>query len=240
MGENKSRDRYIAGGIKWCLKDLHIIRRLRSLADSREKNTRLKGRLVTRWFLEWRVVFAISHERSHKGGGGRATDQPTDRPTRWITAIKGYMQRVLQRVQYRKWSRRAPFRGTAFEKSSYSPAAASVSCLHGVSILPAVIFSRIYFSRGRESAECQSRHYLLLRDVKRMLSTWAARSSIIIKPRGMIERCRLLIIAFHRVAAGRQVCSASRISTVPPARDRCRRFCVTVARWFRDVVHPRD
>ena len=70
----------------------------------------------------------------------------------------------------------------------------------------AVIFIDI-FSRGRGSTDPNaSRLYLLLRDAKQMLSTWAAWSNIIIKSRGMIERCRMLIIAFRRVATGRQVC----------------------------------
>lgn len=78
---------------------------------------------------------------------------------------------------------------------------------------PPVIFVDI-FSRGCGSTDPNaSRLYLLLWNAKRMLSTWAARSSIIIKSRGMIERCRMLIIAFRRVAAGRQVCFA--VSTVP-------------------------
>lgn len=99
-----------------------------------------------------------------------------------------------------------------------------------VRLLPAVIFVDI-FSRGRESTDPNaSRLYLLLRDAKRMLSTWAARNSIIIKSRGMIERCRMLIIAFRRVAAGRQVCFT--VSTVP------RRIGVvdSASYEFRDVV----
>lgn len=77
---------------------------------------------------------------------------------------------------------------------------------------------RYIFTWARiDQPECQSALYLLLRDAKRMLSTWAARNSIIIRSRGMIERCRMLIIAFRRVATGRQVCFT--VSTVPRRID---------------------
>lgn len=123
------------------------------------------------------------------------------------------MQHVLQLVQYTGSDPTALARGTV-QRSNQSrrQPPSLVFAVSAVRLLPAVIFVDI-FLRGRGSAEPNaSRLYLLLRDAKRMLSTWAARSSIIIKSRGMIERCRMLIIAFRRVAAGRQVCFA--VSTV--------------------------
>lgn len=72
------------------------------------------------------------------------------------------------------------------------------------------IFSR---GPGRHSFDDRmpTRLYCLLLGTSAAF-TWAAAREvgIIIKSRGMIERCRLLIIAFRRVAAGRQVCLTSR------------------------------
>lgn len=120
MGENKSRDRYIAGGIKWRLGDLHIIRRLREVADSREENIRDSKVVLLRGDSssgEWSLPFPMSAGRAIKAAEvERPTDRPTDQlinqptnqPTRWITAIRIYAACTVPEVV-------APFGETARE-----------------------------------------------------------------------------------------------------------------------------
>jgi len=133
----------------------------------------------------------------------------TSQPTRWITAIRIYATCSAACTVHRKWSQRVrAFRGTVQEGTSLVVLVGS-HCVFCLRVSAFVHSSRwylpIYFRVGADRPT-RMPLYLLLRDAKQMLSTWAAWSNIIIKSRGMIERCRMLIIAFRRVAAGRQVC----------------------------------